>query len=57
MEEANVIAVFMAKGFTSKQIFDLVSTFIKWWPDIERAVARVKPGTSLEVSVNGKVTF
>jgi hypothetical protein len=55
LEEANVIAVFMAKGFTSKQIFDLVSTFIKWWPDMERAVGRVKPGTSLEVSVNGKV--
>jgi PIN like domain len=55
LEEANVIAVFMAKGFTSKQIFDLVSSFIKWWPDIERAVSRVKPGTSLEVSVNGKV--
>ena len=55
LEEANVIAVFMAKGFTSKPIFDLVSSFIKWWPDIERAVARVKPGTSLEVSINGKV--
>ena len=55
LEEANVIAVFMAKGFTSKPIFDLVSSFIKWWPDIDRAVARVKPGTSLEVSINGKV--
>lgn len=55
LEEANVIAVFMAKGFTSKPIFDLVASFIKWWPDIERAVAHVKPGTSLEVSVNGKV--
>ena len=55
LEEANVIAVFMAKGFTGKQIFDLVASFIKWWPDIERAVERVKPGTALEVSVNGKV--
>ncbi len=34
----------MAKGFTSKPIFDLLA-----------AVARVKPETSLEVSVNGKV--
>ena len=55
LEEANVIAIFMAKGFTGKHIFDLVASFIKWWPDIERAAARVKPGTSLEVSVNGKV--
>jgi hypothetical protein len=55
LEEANVIAVFMAKGFTLKKRFDMVSSFIKWWPDIERAVAHVKPGTSLEVGVNGKV--
>jgi hypothetical protein len=55
LEEANVIAIFMAKGFTSKQKFDLVASFIKWWPDIDRAVKRVKPGTSLEVGVNGKV--
>jgi hypothetical protein len=55
LQEANVIAVFMSKGFTSKKIFDLVSSFIKWWPDIEYAVSRVSNGTSLEVSVNGKV--
>lgn len=55
LEEANVIAVFMAKGFTSKPIFELVSSFIRWWPEVERAVSRVKPGTSLEVNPNGKV--
>ncbi len=55
LEEANVISVFMAKGFTTKPIFELVSLFIKWWPDIEHAVERVKPGTSLEVNPNGKV--
>jgi hypothetical protein len=55
LQEANVIAVFMAKGFTSKKIFDLVSSFIKWWPEIEYAVSRVTSGTSLEVGVNGKV--
>jgi len=55
IEEANIIAVFMAKGFTSKPIFELVSLFIKWWPDIERAVGHVKAGTSLEVNPNGKV--
>lgn len=55
LQEANVIAVFMAKGFTSKKIFDLVASFIKWWPDIAHAVSRVKPGTSLEVGVNGKI--
>jgi hypothetical protein len=55
LEEANVIAVFMAKGFTSKPIFELVSLFIRWWPEIARAVGRVKPGTSLEVNPNGKV--
>jgi hypothetical protein len=55
LEEANVIAVFMAKGFTTKPIFDLVSLFIRWWPEIERAVGRVKPGTALEVNPNGKV--
>ena len=42
LQEANVIAVFMAKGFTSKKIFDLVASFIKWWPEIEYAVSRVK---------------
>jgi hypothetical protein len=55
LQEANVIAVFMAKGFTSKKIFDLVSSFIKWWPDIEYAASRVKTGTSLEVGVHGKI--
>jgi hypothetical protein len=55
LEEANVIAVFMAKGFTTKPIFDLVSLFIRWWPEIERAIGRVKPGTALEVNPNGKV--
>lgn len=55
LEEANVIAIFMAKGFTSKLKFDLVASFIRWWPDIDRAVKHVKPGTSLEVGVNGKV--
>ena len=55
LEEANVIAVFMAKGFTTKPIFELVSLFIRWWPEIERAVGRVKLGTALEVNPNGKV--
>jgi len=55
LQEANVIAVFMSKGFTSKKIFDIVASFVKWWPEIEYAVSRVKPGTSLEVGVNGKV--
>ena len=55
LEAANIIAVFMAKGFTSKPIFELVSLIIRWWPDIEKAVGRVKPGTSLEVNPNGKV--
>jgi hypothetical protein len=55
LQEANVIAVFMAKGFTSKKIFDLVSSFIKWWPDIEYAASRVKTGTSLEVGVHEKI--
>jgi hypothetical protein len=55
LAEANVIAVFMAKGFTGKQIFDLVACFIRWWPAIERAVDRVKRGTALEVGVNGRV--
>ena len=50
-----MIAVFMSKGFTSKKIFDIVASFVKWWPEIEYAVSRVKPGTSLEVGVNGKV--
>jgi hypothetical protein len=47
--------VFMAKSFMHKHIFDLVSSFIKWWPEIERKVAHVTPGTSLEVSINGKI--
>jgi uncharacterized protein with PIN domain len=55
LEEANVVSVFMAKGFTTKPIFELVSLFIRWWPEIERAVGRVKPGTALEVNPNGKV--
>lgn len=55
LEEANIISVFMAKGFTSKPIFEMVSLVIRWWPDIEKAVSRVKPGTSLEVNPNGKV--
>jgi len=55
LEEASVIAVFMAKGLTSKPIFELVALIIRWWPEIERAVSRVKPGTSLEVNPNGKV--
>ena len=55
LEEAHVIAVFMAKGFTHKQIFDLVSSIIKWWPEIARQVTRVKVGTSLQVTINGKV--
>jgi hypothetical protein len=57
LEEANVIAVFMAKGFTAKPIFELVSLFLRWWPEIERTVSRVRPGTSLEVNPNGKVTL
>jgi PIN like domain len=55
LEEANVISVFMAKGFTTKPIFELVSLFVKWWPDIDRSVQRVKPGTSLRVNPNGKI--
>src|ERR1035438_5432419 len=55
LEEANVISVFMAKGFTTKPIFELVSLFVKWWPDIDRSVQRVKPGTSLQVNPNGKI--
>jgi hypothetical protein len=55
LEEANIVAVFMAKGFTHKPIFDLVSSFVKWWPEIERQASRVKPGTSLQVTINGKV--
>jgi hypothetical protein len=55
LEEANVISVFMAKGFTMKPIFELVSLFVKWWPDIDRSVQRVKPGTSLQVNPNGKI--
>jgi hypothetical protein len=57
LEEANVIAVFMAKGFTTKPIFELVSLFLRWWPEIERTVSRVRPATSLEVNPNGKVTL
>jgi len=45
----------MAKGFTTKPIFELVSLFVKWWPDIDRSVQRVKPGTSLQVNPNGKI--
>ncbi len=55
LEEANVIAVFMAKGFTSKPIFELVSLLIRWWPEIERSVRRVMPGTSLQIHANGKI--
>ena len=55
LERANIVAVFMAKSFMHKHIFDLVSSFIKWWPEIERKVAHVTPGTSLEVSINGKI--
>lgn len=55
LEEAKTISVFMAKGFTSKSIFDLVSSVIKWWPEIDRQVARVRPGTSIQVTINGKV--
>jgi hypothetical protein len=55
LEEANVISVFMAKGFTMNPIFELVSLFVKWWPDIDRSVQRVKPGTSLQVNPNGKI--
>lgn len=55
LEEARIISVFMAKGFTNKAIFDLVSCIIKWWPEIERQVERVKAGTSLQVTINGKV--
>jgi len=55
LEEANVVTVFMAKGFTTKPIFELVALIIRWWPDIERAVVRVRPGTSLQVNPNGKV--
>ena len=55
LEEANVISVFMAKGFTTKPIVELVSLFVKWWPDIDRSVQRVKPGTSLQVNPNGKI--
>lgn len=54
-KRANIVAVFMAKSFMHKHIFDLVSSFIKWWPEIERKVAHVTPGTSLEVSINGKI--
>jgi hypothetical protein len=55
LEEANIISVFTAKGFTTKPIFELVSLFVKWWPDIDRSVQRVKPGTSLQVDPNGKI--
>ncbi len=55
LEEANVIAVFMEKGFTGRPIFDQVAHVIKNWPTIESRVAKVKPGTALEVGVNGKV--
>ncbi len=55
LKEAEIVAIFMAKGFTTKPIFELVSSVIKWWPQIERAVEHVKPGTSLEVSPNGKI--
>jgi len=55
LERANIIAVFMAKGFVHKPIFDLVSSFIKWWPEIERNVNHVKAGTSLHVTINGRV--
>jgi hypothetical protein len=55
LEEAKIISVFMAKGFTEKPIFELVSLFIKWWPDIDRHVHHVTPGTSLQVNPNGKV--
>ncbi|MGH7729163.1 MAG: hypothetical protein ACREQC_06285 [Candidatus Binataceae bacterium] len=57
LEEANVVSIFMAKGFTSKPLFEQVSLVIRSWPEIQRAVEQVKPGTSLQISPNGKVVL
>jgi hypothetical protein len=55
LEDNKVIAVFVYRGFTHLKIFPQVAYIVKNWPAIAERVAKVRPGTSLEINVNGKI--
>ena len=55
LEEAQTISLFLAKGIIHKPLFELVAFIVRHWPTIEKAVERAKTGTSLELTVNGRV--
>ncbi len=55
LEDARVIAVFIYRGFTKLKLFPQVAFIMRHWLAIEERVAKVRPGTSLEVNVNGKI--
>lgn len=55
LESANVVTLFLHKGFTKQKIWEQVAFITRHWPEIERAVAKMKRGSSVLVGPNGKI--
>jgi len=55
LEGANIVTVFLHRGFTKQKIWDQLAFVVRHWPEIERSISKVKRGSSVLVGVNGKI--
>jgi hypothetical protein len=50
----SVRAVFLAGSYAKLALWQQAVNLLTWWPKIEKAMAKSKPGFCLRVSINGK---